>query len=133
MKLTKKEALEKTIEMWTWLAEHPEASKKDYCKENNIVNRPFCGCYCCQYASEQNSLLPNTENKIRCGHCPIWNVSNLCTTYNSPYYSYHSAHWHQKLGPQMRYTTELSYRNKTKYALEIVALAKEKLKELEGD
>ncbi len=112
MKLTKKEALEKTIEMWTWLAEHPEAEKKDYFKENNISNRPICDCYCCQYALEINA-------KSRCRYCPAWFDTNGCYVDNSPYFKW-------------RYEKD-SKSKRTKYALEIVALAKEKIKELEGD
>lgn len=116
MKLTKKEALEKTIEMWTWLAKHPEVEKKDYFKENNIKDVPVHDRYCCEYGEQIYK-----DDISKCAICPICTNGMVigCLESSSPYFNWrHEAHSKSK---------------RTKYALEIVALAKEKLEELEGD
>ncbi|MDE6413001.1 MAG: hypothetical protein K2K42_03805, partial [Eubacterium sp.] len=59
--LTKRKALEKTIEMWSWLAENPDKNKSDYFYCNGIEETPEQLCYCCEY------------NPISCYYCPIQN------------------------------------------------------------
>lgn len=55
--LTKKEALEKTVHMWRWIAEEYEkqervVSKPIYFECHNISNIPFAGCYLCEYQEQ---------------------------------------------------------------------------------
>ena len=105
MKLTRREALVKTIEMWTWLAEHPEASKKDYFTENNIKDVPLHDCYCCEYGKKIHKDFASI-----CTICPIWICTNGrvvgCFGSSSPYFKWrYEAHSKSK---------------RTKYALEIV-------------
>lgn len=105
MKLTKKEALEKTIEMWMWLAEHPKAS-----------DVPVHDRYCCEYGEQIYK-----DDISKCAICPIWTNGMVigCLWKNSPNFKWrYDAHSKSK---------------RTKYALEIVALAKRRLEELEGD
>lgn len=52
--LTKKEALEKTVHMWRWIAEECEKrkraiSKKEYFEYHNISDIPLSRCYLCEY------------------------------------------------------------------------------------
>ena len=52
--LTKKEALEKTVHMWRWIAEECERlktviSKQTYFECHNISNIPRFRCFLCEY------------------------------------------------------------------------------------
>ena len=65
--MTEREALEKCIELWDWIAEDPENNKK--CdKASGMLN---C-CPCCQYVYE-NFVRLNGGNYLygACHHCPI--------------------------------------------------------------
>ena len=89
--LTKRKALEKTIEMWSWLAEHPDKDKEDFFEFKNISNIPYSECYCCEF----DGIWGN------CRNCPIinWNydadnnmvVVDRCTNSGSAYGIWRSA------------------------------------------
>lgn len=69
-----KEALELSIDMWTWLVEHPDKRKRDYMEikkaENPEYLIPVFCCHICSYA------LFHSTKKCPCVECPIkW--SNL--------------------------------------------------------
>lgn len=58
--LTKKEALEKTVHMWRWIAEECEKQKRtineeEYFKYCGETNYPKANCYLCEYR-HQNRL-----------------------------------------------------------------------------
>lgn len=89
--LTKRKALEKTIEMWSWLAENPDKDKEDFFEFKNISNIPYSECYCCEF----DGIWGN------CRNCPIinWNydadnnmiVVDRCTNSGSAYGIWRSA------------------------------------------
>lgn len=81
--MTKKEALEKSLEMWTWLMEQALQGnyyyKSKWFKEtgNSFV---YSQCYLCQYTY---------SNDLACSSCPIkeWSKRNSenCCSEGSPY------------------------------------------------
>lgn len=92
--LTKKEALEKTIEMWEDIKKRKIKNKTQYAKDLDIP----CGCYLCAYAlvmiEDFNDFYnaQNLANQInKCTFCPITNWSlngdtaRKCTQVNSIY------------------------------------------------
>lgn len=63
--ISKKEALEKTISMWTWLSLNPNKHKKDYHQIILKNRKPLVHhCFICQYAAEHNP-----ETKDYCSYC----------------------------------------------------------------
>ena len=73
--LTKKEALEKTVHMWRWIAEECEkrkraVSKTEYFKYCVGVNYPMVNCYLCEYQYQQdiNTCLIKKWN-LEDNHC----------------------------------------------------------------
>jgi len=75
MKITKVEALQRTIELWEWLAQTGNETKWDWPgwgKYQRVENN----CFLCQFAE-------------RCALCPLyrhWGRATLCTDNNSPYF-----------------------------------------------
>lgn len=87
MKLTRREAIERTRDMWNWIANKTLeceiiVGKLDYFKENGIKDIPNCACYLCEYGGE-------SENK--CKRCPLEFLKNNndeiipCCDDDSPY------------------------------------------------
>ena len=82
--MTAIEAVKKTLEMWRWLAEHPESTKQDYFAACRPKDNPTCQCYLCQYVKE-------TFVYMRCYECPgsgvIWmeGASTPCCETDSPF------------------------------------------------
>lgn len=117
--MTKKESLEKCIEMWEWLAEHPKADKMDYFDNNPVDDVPVYECYCCEYVF--TNFVPSPEgNDLDCTKCPIhWGTEGdrACTNLGSPYKEW--ATWGCLI-------TE-----KSKHAKAVAELAKKALKDLD--
>lgn len=95
-KLTKKKAIEKHREMWTWLAEKTEERKEivrkvsffaeNYVRKSEI---PHQKCYCCEYMLEKNV-------KERCIGCCIidWGDDHDCMGDASLYTKWvHAGSW----------------------------------------
>ncbi len=77
-KLTREEAIEKTIEMWEELAE-----TGDYDKDKTKLPRKYdnliCGCFLCTLVSEEGY-------SPRCRKCPYsQHFHGQCCTQNRPY------------------------------------------------
>ena len=62
MKLSKREALNKCLHMWDWLADHPEKDKQDFFIEKNL-EFVDSDCYCCEYDIQFSG--------DACEYCPI--------------------------------------------------------------
>ncbi len=62
MKLTRKEAIEKSIVLWKWLA---ETGKMKDCYDWE-GERPLVGCYLCEYDVSVQKV-----DGIPCSHCPL--------------------------------------------------------------
>ena len=75
--LTKKEALEKTVHMWRWIAEECERQKKvidkkEYFEYHNISNIPYFRCYLCEY---------QCQTKVHTCLIEDWNLNdNSCNS-----------------------------------------------------
>ena len=81
-----KTALEKSIEMWEWLAEHPHKEKLDYFADKNIGEIPWADCYLCEYCNTVQ------EEHTHCEMCPVdwtgngnYEARYRCEHSNSPY------------------------------------------------
>lgn len=79
--LTRKEAVQKHKDMWTWLAEQNQlivengndrvaVSKRDYFRPHGVPRKelPENYCYACQYAQNQADKANDTD---KCRYCPI--------------------------------------------------------------
>lgn len=76
MRLTKKKAIEISIELWTWLAETGEESK--YIWEGwDKYGEMDAGCAFCEYVARHRPR--------GCGCCPYWAKFHSCQDYGSPY------------------------------------------------
>lgn len=76
--MTKIEALNYTITLWQYLADHPQAYKRDAILALNMSDDWICGCPCCAYDEQFNDL-------VACSHCPIWTCENRCGTRGEAY------------------------------------------------
>lgn len=69
MKLTKKQALELTRDMWDWLSEDENRKKSEWLANHEF---PFCSilhnCFLCEYAKLDQVEYPYTQN---CNECPL--------------------------------------------------------------
>jgi hypothetical protein len=71
MKMTKIEALNYTITLWQYLADHPEKGKHDAVKALNLPDDWPAKCPCCAYDHQ-------FDGPLSCVHCPIWSRENPC-------------------------------------------------------
>ena len=88
-KLTKKEALEKTVHMWRWIAEECEKRKRaintdEYFK---YFNTPISKCYLCEYRSQYKvgtCLIDkwNPEDNDCRSACCKYEFGNYCESYD---------------------------------------------------
>jgi hypothetical protein len=66
-KLTEREALEKTRDMWEWIEKHPRLGKRDYLAS---VGVPFASvahdCYCCEYVIQQTDVGSQRRRGMLC-------------------------------------------------------------------
>jgi len=67
MKLTKRKAIELSIELWAWLAE-TGLRKYDYF-EKRRGNIPFLACFLCEYDKQHGGNCSNCPFYKRYGHC----------------------------------------------------------------
>ena len=70
-RLTKKKAIELTIELWKWLEENPEAHKMDWplWRKYDYLD---CGCSCCEFTKRKSK---NEEvDKLCEAYCPLYVV-----------------------------------------------------------
>jgi hypothetical protein len=119
--LTKRMALEQTMELWCRLAEYPDLSKFEIAEDMGIGDYLHC-CPCCEFT--------NLNHLHNCDKCPIWGKyyrvypesSAVCEEYGMPY-----DNW---------LTSRITLKSKSiqsKYALDIVYLAEAALDALEDE
>lgn len=113
---------EKCLDMWEWLATHPDMHKSDYFNANliNAEDIPISLCYACE------SVYDRKRGIIYCDKCPIqWThdtfLWNTCEGYQSPYYK-----WIKSVS---RKTNKPLIPQRRKYAKQIVHLIKTTWKE----
>jgi len=75
--VTKREALELCVELWTWLADNPDKDKYDKAEEL-LGYESQTGCPACEYAKQNTS---SADSSI-CQNCPIdsWRKGPTCTS-----------------------------------------------------
>lgn len=81
MRLTRKKAIEISIELWSWLAENGNEDKHDW---------PDWEKY-----GEMRSACPLCElfrGSLGCGKCPYYSSLGDCTAYNSPFVKWRDTH-----------------------------------------
>lgn len=91
------DAVTKSIEMWSWLYQHPRHCKSDYFEYKNIAdeNRPLNNCYLCEFVCEFSNysivayfgidaLLQN-HSISNCRYCPVVWPEGHCDSHSSPY------------------------------------------------
>ena len=71
--MTKIEAIELCLELWTWLKENPGKKKSDWPRFKEIALMR-ANCPACQYAYQ---IRPTTE-EIACKYCPVWIGASFC-------------------------------------------------------
>lgn len=87
MKLTKRRALELSIEMWKWIAETGKL-KGDYLCKQGKGRPPFNDCYLCEYTAQ------GVKDDFNCDLCPVQNWTKTvdgaapCCSSGSPYNDY---------------------------------------------
>ena len=101
--MTQREALEKTIKMWDWMAEHPGMDKLDYFLEEDILPIPHNACYLCEEIDARG-----------CENCPLygrWGSSHLeaatCLSASSLYSLWGQA---SRPGAEIRYAKAIAAR-----------------------
>ncbi len=70
--MSKLEALQKTVEMWDWLAENPRKRKADYIRLHQLKAPSYC-CELCQYVlniTDNGSFFDGDCKE----HCPLYNL-----------------------------------------------------------
>jgi hypothetical protein len=72
--MTKKEAKELTVELWTYLAKHPECYRKGQVPEELYAK-----------IEELKGQCPLCEVSESCDECPLWAAGGGCGKYDSPY------------------------------------------------
>ena len=82
--MTKREALEITKRMWSWLARHPDKEKRAWPGLKKLPEMS-CDCACCEYADTHVK-----PGEIPCHKCPLygrWGSCNesTCTDDDSPF------------------------------------------------
>ena len=88
-KLSRKIAIQKTLEMWKWLAKTGK-DKDDYFAGNRMV-QPTSQCYLCEYAEQQD--LKHGRGNVECPPCPYFQLYGRCISsgYGTEYTPY--AQW----------------------------------------
>ncbi len=84
MKLTKKKALELSIELWTWLAETGKHKYEwnGWSKYGNI----FHDCFLCEYGIKQSTIEAD-----ECDLCSYYQRFGYCCLHPSPYTNWDDA------------------------------------------
>jgi hypothetical protein len=82
-----KEALEKSIKQWDWMAKQPDGTEKfDYFLRRRAGDIPSAECYLCQWQNEQH------WGEYGCPDCQrlhIWGKGHeFCCNPNSPFYQW---------------------------------------------
>jgi hypothetical protein len=108
--MNKREALEKCIELWTWLANHPMRNKRDW--PGWGVEYALNDCFFCEYST---SLGTN-----ECSNC-IGAMGGLW------------AHCQDPDSPYERWSNCWYFEDKQNAAMEIVTFCKEQLKYIERE
>ena len=86
------DAVTKSIEMWSWLYQHPGCTKVDYFRFKNIklCAAPANGCHLCQfalkYAWEYDPGGFQNNSLLVCSLCPIAWTCVHCNSSRSPYH-----------------------------------------------
>ena len=94
MKLTKKRAIEKSIELWEWLAETGEEWKKEWSGWDGA--KAFNDCFLCEYTLGLSSFVFDLECKE---YCPLAKGKRQfqCDKTTQPYH-----HWCEAKTAQTR-------------------------------
>ena len=74
--LDKKEAKELTLEVWQYLADHPEINDKYALPMYNRIADMLAECPLCQWSREQTSNYKH--NSINCDKCPLFLADQGC-------------------------------------------------------
>lgn len=106
---TKREALEITIKMWEYLAEHPEANKRSTAISVLELPEMRSNCALCHY---------DGQFEDDCSNCLIWNDVIPCTEKGQAFYNWRHAE---------------SHKDKILAADWIATVAREKLSELDQE
>lgn len=85
MRLTKKKAIELSIELWTWLAETGEEFKSLWSGWDKY-GEPDNDCFLCEYQGRHE-----TKSTEACSLCPYYKIFGDCTNANMPYENWWSA------------------------------------------
>ena len=113
------EALEKSLEMWKWIASNPEKDKLDYLDSIGVsdIEMPQNCCYLCELCLEETKDSRGVDRGfvIHCEDCPvIWGVgkqdkvdSIYCEYSSSPYKQWGKA---KDLESKSRYASEVADR-----------------------
>ena len=67
-KITHEQAVKESLEMWKWIYENPNKSKKDYLDKFKNSAKILHDCYFCEYAKVENNKYPDCDN------CPAYGL-----------------------------------------------------------
>ena len=82
--MTAKQALERTVELWDWVAREGK-TKWDWPGWSNYPDTTACGCFLCNYAELH-------DKDGECSTCPLfgkWDGKESCTDSGTPYSIWH--------------------------------------------
>src|SRR5512145_2417705 len=91
-KLTLRQALIATRNIWDWLARHPEKDKLGLPKRFKAWEYQN-HCPCCEYVEQHDDL----DAPKSCGLCPLIGLwpEGCCSSHSSPYYQ-----WEESVGQE---------------------------------
>jgi len=72
--MTQKQAVEKSIKMWLWLAKHPEKNKRDYMNLFHPRTEIIHDCFLCEVF-----WVRNAKDEKECSECPLNSIELLCS------------------------------------------------------
>lgn len=88
MRLTRKKAIELSIELWEWLAETGSGEKSEWPEWGNYGEVIYLAdCFLCEYGN-RNINPKNIEDKYwtECGACPYHKKFGRCCNDNTPFW-----------------------------------------------
>lgn len=74
--ITREQAVKESLEMWEWLRDNPDKTKKGYLNKFKPNEEIMCGCYFCEYSHKEIDDI----HSLDCNICPAYGLWGSETT-----------------------------------------------------
>ena len=91
MRLTEKEAIEKSVELWRFLAKTGEEKEgwEGWEKYGEDIDGIMDGCFLCEYGAQESGSESLVGTRSRCTVCPYYQkYGYMCVSSESPYWNW---------------------------------------------